>query len=89
MYLFIYQTNFLLLFIDLNTKDHHGMTGFILACYWGRKYIVEMLIENSHYFKIDLTAKDNSGCSGYFWAKLKRKEDVIDIIERKMPTIAY
>ena len=79
----------LLLPIDLNTKDNHGMTAFILACYWGREYIVEMLIENSHHFKIDLTAKDNSACSGYFWAKLKRREDVIDIIERKMPNIAY
>ena len=75
--------------IDLNAKDQSGMTAFHLACFRGKKDIVEMMINYADSFKIDLVAKDLDGQTGFSWAKLLGESDVVDVIKRKMPKIAF
>ena len=80
--------------IDLNAKDDNnsmtdGWTAFHLACLYGRTKIVDMMMDNSELFKLDLVAKDNTGQTGYMLAKHVRKRYVVNLINRKMPSIAF
>ena len=46
-----------------------GRTGFCIACVWQNNgKIVEMLIEKSTRFNIDLNAKDDNGWTGFHLA---------------------
>ena len=50
--------------------------------------IVDMMINNSESLKLDLTAKDNGGDTGFQHAQYYGKTAVVNLIRRKMPQIA-
>ena len=54
--------------IDLNARDEDGKTAFHFACRYGRKDVVEMMVNNADFFKIDLKAKDKDGKTGFQYA---------------------
>ena len=77
--------------IDLNTKCNHGMTVFHLACVGlpsdDRTRIVEIILQQSEYHRIDLTAVDDIGQSGYQIAQFYNNTEVINLIKSKVPTL--
>ena len=75
--------------IELKTKNIWGETAFHLACINGMTKLVEMMIENSDLFKLILTARDDRGRTGFQYAKQFGNTAVVDLIERKMPHIAF
>ena len=58
------------------------------ACNFGKAAAVKMIMENEEIFKIDLTAKTNEGKTGFQLAVMKGNQDVINLIETTMPSIA-
>ena len=64
-----------------------GETPFILACIFGRSKIVEIMIQNSVDFNIDLNAKSDNECfasfSGFQLACLNEHFDVVEMIVQK------
>ena len=75
--------------IELNAKDNIGFAAFHWACCNGRTSIVEMMINNSESLKLDLTARDNEGKTGFMFAQDFGKTDVVNLIQTKMPQIAF
>ena len=75
--------------IDLNIKDHMGWTIFHFSCMYGAKNVVKLLMKYSDSYNIDLTAKDWSGLTGFQQAKQDKEYDVVRIIKRTMPQIAF
>ena len=82
--------------IDLNTNSGpDGYTAFHLACMGGDSEIersnctriVEMLIDQSEYHKIDVTTKTNRGLNGYQIAKRCKNTGVINLIKAKRPCL--
>ena len=55
--------------INLNAESYNGQTGFHLACLFSHVSIVEMFLENSESYKLNLETKDNHGKTGYKIAK--------------------
>ena len=47
------------------------------------------MIDNFELFGLDLTLKDNQGRTGFQLAQLSQRTDMINLIKRKMPSIAY
>ena len=76
--------------IDLNTKDQNGWTwtAFHFACFYGRAQIVDNIIKIKDRFKIDVKAKTNIGRTGFQLAEIEKNHDVINLIKRKMPSLA-
>ena len=62
-------------------------TGFHLACGHGQFKIVELLIQNSD--KVELTAKNSFGRTGFQLAVRFGKKEIVNLIKEKMPRIAY
>ena len=56
---------------------------------WGRTNIVDMMINNSESLKLDLTARDNDGKTGFQLAQDEGKTEVVNLILSKMPNIAF
>ena len=50
---------------------------------------LELLINNSQSLNIDLTARDNNGKTGFQVAQDEGETEVVNIIESKMPNIAF
>ena len=75
--------------IHLNAKNLDGWTGFHQACYNGMTTTVERMMDNAESFKLELTAKTRYGETGFQLAKQTKEYDVINLIKRKMPSIAY
>lgn len=73
-------------YVDLSLKTKHAETGFHFACQSGFKTIVEMLIDKSESINLDLTSKNRWGCTGFQLAR--KHENVIDLINFKMPSLA-
>ena len=59
--------------IQLNEDNENGKIAFHLACLHKKTDIVELLIENSAVFKIDLVTKDSNGGTGYEIADIDMK----------------
>ena len=74
--------------IELNARDNEGFTAFHLACMEGRTSTVEIMMNNAKSFKLDLTAIDKGNRTGFQLAEHFRKKDVVNLIKRKMPSIA-
>ena len=74
--------------IDLNAKNSYGWTAFHFACFYGRAQIVDNIIKIKDRFKIDVKAKTNIGRTGFQLAKIEKNHDVINLIKRKMPSLA-
>ena len=49
---------------------------------------MEMMIENAEIFKIDLIVKTDAGKTGFQLATMRGNHDVINLMKRKMPSIA-
>ena len=47
------------------------------------------MISNSNSLKLDLTARDNEGKTGFKWARDMGKSEVVNLIKSKMPNIAF
>ena len=47
-----------------------------------------MMMKNADFFKIDLIVRDDSGRTGFQLATLNKRNHVIELIKRKMPSIA-
>ena len=77
--------------INLNTTCNEGMTVFHLACSGrqseNRTRIVEMVLEISESHKIDLTAIEKLGQTGYQMAEYFKRTEVINLIKTKMPSL--
>ena len=74
--------------IDLNALTNYGWTAFHSACFGQSGTVVEMMIDNAEFFKLDLAKKTVNGRTGFQIAKSHRYYDIVHIIERKMPSIA-
>ena len=76
--------------IDLNAKSDSGWTSFHIACGKGYASIVEILIVNAESYKLDLTVKEkDDGKTGFQVAEYLGKSDIVSLIRRKMPSIAF
>ena len=69
--------------VDLNIKSENAFTAFHWACYYNRNGIVEMMIDNAKFYKLDLTAKDNKGRNGFQIAKHMEARKVVKLILKK------
>ena len=76
----------------IRTKDqfeqNYGRTALHRACITGHIRIVEMMIEQSESFELDLKAEDSQGRTGYQLARRYKKTDVVNLIQTKMPCLA-
>ena len=72
----------------MSKMSTYGRTAFHLASYWGNTRIVKIMIEHSKIFGLDLTLKDNEGRTGFQLAQQNQHTEVINLIQREMPTIA-
>ena len=60
--LFHFGTNCFSKGIDFNAKGSNGgMTAFIYTCYYGHKYVVKLLLQDSGSTSIDLNNRDSNG----------------------------
>ena len=75
--------------IELNAKNSFSWTAFHFACNYGKANIVEMMVENAKFCKLDLTARENTGRTGYQLAKENGKTDVVNLIEEKLLSITF
>ena len=50
---------------DVNQKDKDGNTGLHLACINGRFNVIEIFIQNSIKYNIQLNAKDKNRCTAF------------------------
>ena len=75
--------------IELNAKANYGSPAFHYACRYGRTSIVEMMINNSESLKLDLTARNKYGETGFQLAQDWGRTDVVNLIQTKMPQIAF
>ena len=66
----------------------NGQTAFHHACTCDKINIVEMMIDNAVLYKLDLITKNNDGWTGFGSAYNGGKNDVVNLIKRKMPNIA-
>ena len=66
-----------------------GMIAFHFACRRGCKNLVKMMMKNTSLYKIDLVAKDMSGKTGFWWAKVCHHDKVVNFIKGTMPKIAF
>ena len=73
--------------IHLNVKDDFGRTAFHRASQYGTLKTVGIMIDNSVLFGLDLTLKDNNGKTGFQLAEQHQQTEVIDLINKKMPSI--
>ena len=44
------------------------------------------MIDNAESFNLDISAKDNDGRTGFELAKFNKKFEIVDLIQRKMPS---
>ena len=51
--------------------------------------VIEKMMKNAKDFKIDLTAKDLNGKTGFQLAEKHVNKDITNIIKIKMPIIAF
>ena len=65
------------------------MTAFHLACFEGYTSIITMMISKSESLKLDLTARDNDGKTGFQLAQDEGKSKVVNLIKSKMPNLAF
>ena len=71
--------------IDLNARNEYGHTAFHLACIFGRKDIVEIMIEHAESSKLNFKIKCDSGKTAIQIAESNEFHDVVDLIKRKLP----
>ena len=69
--------------IDLNTKSEFGDTPYHSACDKGHTKVVHLMLDQSKILNIDLTAEDNDGNTGIFYAPMS----VVNLIKEKMPSL--
>ena len=75
--------------IHLNLKSYNfGMTAFHWVSLDGKAKEVEIMIDNSKTFGLDLTLKNNDGKTAFQLAQQYQQTDIINLIKRKMPSIA-
>ena len=77
--------------ININEKDQDGRTAFHLVCdnkYHWNPATVNVILDNSELFGLDLTLKDKNGDTGFQIAERHEKTAIINLIKRKMPSIA-
>ena len=61
-----------------------------MACLFGGISIVELLINNSEYFKLEyFTARNVFGKTGFQLAQDMGRTEVVNLIKSKMPNIAF
>ena len=46
------------------------------------------MIKCAEWFNLHLTVKDKNGCTGYKLAQDNRQTDIVNLIDREMPSIA-
>ena len=76
--------------ININEKDQNGRTAFHLVCddkYRWNPATVNIFLDNSELFGLDLTVKDKNGETGFQIAERHEKTAIINLIKRKMPSI--
>ena len=74
--------------MKLNEKDDIGRTAFHWASCNGNEDAVETIIDHSELFGIDLLLKDNDGMTGFQLAQIHQHTEVINLINKKIPSIA-
>ena len=73
---FIIKTSF-----DMNTKDsRYGWTALQVACTNGKTETVQLIIQNSKDFGIDLNAKDNRGNTAWHYACQYGRTEIAQLI---------
>ena len=72
---------------DFAAKNIDKRTEFHIACFFGSKEVVEIIIHNSKLFDFDLTALDCNGETGFQLAKKYGYSNIVDIIKAEMPAI--
>ena len=60
-----------------------------LACIKGKTATVEMMMNNANNYKLDLLAEDNEYKNGFQLAIEFQKTDVVNLLKRKIPSIAF
>ena len=60
--------------IDLIARDNIGETALIMACRYGNKNAVQLLL---HHSDIDLDIKDNSGRTALMIARQSEHQDIV------------
>ena len=63
--------------IELNARGNNGETAFMIACEFGHKEVVQLLLENSN---IDLKARDNHGWTAFINACSRGHKDVVKLL---------
>ena len=77
--------------ININENDQDGRTAFHLVCddkYRWNPAIVNVFLDNSELFGLDLTVKDKNGETGFQIAERHKLTAIVNLIKRKMPSIA-
>ena len=70
--------------INFNAKDIHGRTGFMLACYYGHKNVVKLLLDHSE--RIELNARDDFGKTAFMWSCENGRKDVVKLFVQHSKT---
>ena len=63
---------------ELNIKDRYGLTPFMIACQFGHKDVVKLLLGHSD--RIELNARDRHGYTPFMWACQNRRKDVVKLL---------
>ena len=74
--------------VDLNTVTNDGWTAFFAACVQQKLTVVELMLDNAKFFKLELMTKKINGSTGYQFAKRHGFTDIVHLIEKKLPSIA-
>ena len=65
--------------IELNSRDNDGETAFMLACRFGQKDVVQLLLDNGDR-DIELNAKDYGGNTAFQIACFEGHKDVVELL---------
>ena len=63
--------------IDVNTRDNHGWTGFMRACFLGHLAAIQELIKMD---ELDVNAKNNIGNTGFILACRFGKPPIVRVL---------
>ena len=65
--------------IDLNARSDQGFTALMLACSYGHKDVVQLLLDNSK-MNIDLNARNDAGCTAFTYAWRNDDKDIVKLL---------
>ena len=71
----------------MNATDEYGRTAFYWSCMYGKIEIMEMLIDNSEFHKLDLTSKDKWNRTVLQKVKREGNVNVINLIKNRIPSL--